>query len=126
MKIKITRTSVVEYSAGDQDLAYYLEQDALNIDQIAFKDLADLEEGMVAIDDIDGGGVEHTYEVFLIDDDLTETAPDATNTERDLELFPLDEEDDEDEEDEEDEEDDDEKPVAGDLNACGEAYGRVI
>lgn len=110
MKIKITRTSVVEYEAKNQDLVYYAENEALNNDQIALKDVQDLEEDTISMEDIDGGGgaVEHTYTAVLVDDDLNEYQVDPLNTGRDLELFPI--------EDEEDEED--EKPVA-DIHPYG-------
>jgi hypothetical protein len=110
MKIKITRTSVVEYAAKDGDLVYYWEQEALNNDQIALRDKEGLEADELEIEDLDGGSVEHTYEVVLVNDDGTEREPDVNDRERDNDLFP-------ESFDEPDEDVDDEKPVAGDLNA---------
>lgn len=91
-KIKITRVSTIEYDAKDQDLAYYEDQGILNNDQIALHDMQELENETVSMEDIDGT-LDHEYKVVLVDDDLFIHEVDERNTERDLELFPIEESD---------------------------------
>jgi|SRR5882757_4788881 len=91
MKIKITRTSTVEYVGKDQDLNYYRDYEIFNTDQIALYDLEQLEEENFDLDDIEGGEVEHSYKAVLVDDQGNEHEIDKNNTARDWELFPKDE-----------------------------------
>jgi hypothetical protein len=124
-RIKITRTQTLVYNPADQDQQEYSEEGVVNIDMAALQDVKWLEQGefdwsdlVESADDVE----EDEFKITIVEQEngvnVTEREVDERNTTRDEDLFPDDEED----EDEEDEEDD-EAPVAGELNAGGEAYG---
>jgi hypothetical protein len=109
--VRVTRTTVVTYDVTDGDGGYYAEHDVVNVDMAALKDLDDLRDGTISIEDLNGEGGEDTWEIVIVEDNDEEREPDITNTERDEEHFPKDDDEEE------------EAPVAGELNAGGEAYG---
>lgn len=131
LRIKVTRTHSVIYSPTDQDGAWYDENDIVNIHQAALLDVKSLEDGDFELTDIDAVDEDDDWKVVLVEQDsdglnIRELDVQENNTDRD-EFFP-----DDDEDEDEDEDDDEldagpnvaEKPVAGELNAGGEAYPR--
>lgn len=119
--IKITKTQSITYLTEDQDGDYYADKDVVNIHMAALVDLEGLKERDYDLDDMDGDVSDAEYVVVLVDEKgLNEEPIDVDNKTRD-EYFPG-----ENESTEEDHEDGYEKPVAGELNAGGEAYGRIV
>jgi len=90
--IRITYTSVVEYDIKEQDLGYYSDQDVYNEDKAALLDVKELEKGSFKINDIDSSNFEETWKVEIVDDKGDSREPNPDNDERNLEVFPIEEE----------------------------------
>jgi hypothetical protein len=130
VKIKLTKTQTIIYNVADQDMQYYKEEGVVNVHMAALCDVKSIEDSVFDWDDLESSADEDdtSYEVVLVEQEdglnVREIPVDENNKERDTTLFP--EGDDDEEEDADEDDDAPEHPVAGELNAGGEAYGRIV
>lgn len=97
--VKIVRTSEIIYLIQDGDMPVYEEEGCVNIDMAANYDRQALENGEFEWDDLESSAIlveESTYEFSIVTlDDLVvenERKVSTTDTTRDEELFPSEEE----------------------------------
>lgn len=96
--IKVVATETKYYDLAAQDLDYYSEDGAYNIDQAALADKKWIEDHTIGLGEIEEdtssdspeSGTEYAF--FIVEvkngDVLTERAPDPNNTARDYNMFP--------------------------------------